>query len=391
MKYHSNGSQRMAGFFTIAGLVLFVAYAVFMYLRNQSEVVRLAYFVASDMADFSSPESGTWVSSILGTVLCVIPALLLMMRFYFPVWCKAVMFLPSYVLLGFLTGIAPASVADHTNSIPLAAFLALLTVSAVAIIVCYRFGGNRDERTPFLYYVWTNVLISCLGMMMCISLTSSDRRLNRQLRLSKALYCGDYATVDRGMKGESRSDNTITAIQAMSLSCQGQLADRLFSLTGLEGSGSLVPDSTPPTLLYHTHCLLYRHLHAMPLGHFPSTADFLRKALDRRMGRLEGNGATKEDSFRTLPLIDYYLCSLLLDCDLNAFSAELPRYYGQDSILPRHYREALAMSMSGDSLYGEYLSLRQKFADNPAIQRKECARNFPNSYWNYYHEHKSKQ
>lgn len=375
----------MSGFFTVACFVLFVFYAISMYVENQSEVIRLAYFIASGMSPDILSGADTWVSVALGTLLCAIPSLLLLMGMRFSCQTKAMAFMPSYVLLGLFTGIAPVSTTSVINNIPLTRFVILMILSFSGIILSRMFHDEKKEQPTFLYSLWTNVLISCVGMIMCISLTCTDRQLHQQLKLANALQHYDYATVDCGMKGENNSNNTITAIQALSLSRQGILANKLFTLNGLSGSESLMPDSVPSTLLFHTHSLLYAHLQAIPVGRFSSTAAFLHEALERRIGYLGQEGVTAKDSFKAKPLIDYYLCALLLERDIVRFSSELPRFYKDSMMLPRYYREAIAMTHAGDSTYVKYLSLRQKLMDNPAIQRKECHRQFPSTYWNYYH------
>lgn len=375
----------MSGFFTMACFVLFVFYAVFMYVESQSEVIRLAYFIASGMPTDILSGADTWVSVALGTLLCTIPSLLLLMSLRFSCQTKAMAFIPSYVLLGLFTGIAPTSTTSVINNIPLTRFIILIILSFSGIILSRMLHDAKKEQPPFLYSLWTNVLISCVGMVMCISLTCTDRQLHQQLKLANALQRCDYATIDCSMKGENNSNNTITAIQALSLSRRGILANKLFSLNGLCGSESLMPDSVPSTLLFHTHSLLYAHLQAIPVGHFSSTAVFLHKALERRIEYLGQEGATAKDSLMAKPLIDYYLCALLLDRDLGRFSSELPRFYKDGTMLPRYYREAIAMTHTGDSIYGAYLSLRQRLIDDPAVQRKECYRQFPSTYWNYYH------
>jgi hypothetical protein len=105
------------------------------------------------------------------------------------------------------------------------------------------------------------------------------------------------------------------------------------------------------------------------------------------------------DTLSIRGLADYYLCALLLDRELGQFSSSLPLYYDGEHALPLHFREAMAIVRSFadalpdvhvsdsvmDSRYADYMMLRQSCLDNPALLRKECSRQYPNSYWNYYY------
>lgn len=368
-------------------------------MRHQYYIVALANFVANGYATdviYDMP-SAVWTAALLGTLLSVIPALLLLHAFHFPIYMKGMAFLPSYVALGLMTGISPQSVDAMENHIPVLRAVVLLIISVSGIFYSQLYHEDRGEHASFSKYLCGNVLLACIGIIFCISLTNTDRQLYLQQPLAQTLHRKDYSFANSIASGENVANNTITALRVLSLSKQGLMAEKMFSIRGLYGSRSLLPDSTPSALIYHTPQLVYNHLQAIPVNFRGDVVSFLKKAVERRMSSLQDSTATYADSLRARPLMDYYLCSLLLDRDLPSFADALPGFYSQKDILPRHYREALAMYHAEDSsairfvadsimdsIYQDYMKLRYSVKDKPEYQRKVCAEAYPSVYWNYY-------
>ena len=397
MKYHYKATHYKANFLSMVCFILFIVYSFLIYQNHQYGIVALTYFIESDFAVSSLDHSTTRISAFLGTLLSVIPALALLRSLHFPLRFKGLAFLPSYIILGLITGISPTSVYSSEIEINIIPPILLLLFSSVLIFLTQVYHEDRGEHAPVPNYLGTNIFISCIGMLFCIMLTNADRQLHLQLAMADGIHRNDISLLKKMPSGETTSNNTITSIQVLNLSRHGHLADRLFSLPHLNGSASLLPDTMPSSLVYHTPTLVYGHLQAVPVGKFKSVTDFLRKALSRRLAILESDATTNADSLRARPLIDYYLCALLLDRNLEEFSNELPRHYDVNSTLPLHYQEALTICNSKnnianplpsdtamDSLFASYCALRQRHPDNISIQRKECAWNYPNTYWNYY-------
>jgi hypothetical protein len=395
MKYSYKSTQRAATVINFMCLLLFVAYSCYIYLRYQYGVVALTYFVQSEQSFVSSTSNSTWISALLGTTLALIPALVIMRCMHFSVRFKALMFLPSYVVLGLLTGISPQSVYSTENTIPILSTVLLLLLSFLLIVFSQFYHERRNEHSSFFNYFWSNALLSSLGIFFTICITNTDRPLHVQLSMAHALHEEDYASIERISNGETSTNNTITAIQALALSKQDKIADNLFALPYLKGSASLFPDSNPASCLYHTPTLLYTHLRAVPVGRVGNVRLFLEKAVAQRQLSVLPTAA---DSVKNKPLIDYYLCSLLLDKDLKGFAANLSKYYSQSTTLPRHYREALSLYYSldieekrqfldteMDSLYNEYSKILHEHKNSLALRQKACVVACPHTYWNYYH------
>ncbi len=399
MKYHYRSTQRIATAITVICLMLFVAYSIYLFVGHQSRIVELANFIANGCTTDMpyDTESSVWIASLLGTALCIIPALLLLRSLHFPIYMKALAFLPSYVLLGLITGISPLSVDATENGIPILSTIIFMLISVVAVLYSQVYHEDRGEHATLFNYLAGNILFSCVGIVFCMALTNTDSQLHLQQSLAQAVYRKDYTYANTIPPGETITNNTIMALRVLCLSKQGCMADKLFSIGGLNGSSSLLPDSTPSALVYNTPKMVYNQLQAVPINFNNDVRRFLQKATERRMIALQDTATTLCDSLRARPLMDYYLCALLLDRDLPSFVNELPRFYAQDTTLPRHYSEAIAMyyaedslavrfavNPSMDSIYKEYTLLKQSNSDRPSLQHKACADAYPNTYWNYY-------
>ncbi len=399
-KYHYRSTQHKATAITVICLLLFVAYSILLFIDHQSYTVALANYIASGCATnvVYDTRSAVWIATLLGTSLSLIPALLLLYSLHFPIRMKSLAFIPSYIVLGLVTGISPVSADAMKNEMPILLSVVLLLLSSFAILYSQVYHEDRGEHAPLLNYLWGNVLFSCMGIMFCMVLTNSDRQLHLQQPLAQTIYRHDYSFANSIPQGETTTNNTITALRVLSLSKQEKMADQLFSIPTLNGSRGLLPDSTPSALIYHSPQMVYNHLQAIPVNFKGDVTDFLRKAIERRLSALQTPTATRSDSLRAQPLIDYYLCALLLDKDLNSFVRELPRFYTQGLPLPRHYSEALTMYYAEDSLavrfatdtamdstYHAYQQLRMATHGTLLLQHKESVMRYPDTYWNYYH------
>lgn len=394
MKYHYKSTQYIANFLSLVCLVVFVCYSILLYLNHQSGILELTYYIESNLTSSSSSSTATWIAAILGTSLSVIPALILLLTLHFPLRLKALAFIPSYILLGFLTGISPKSVCSTENEVPFLAALCLLLFACVLIFFSQVYHEDRGEHSPVTNYLGSNIFISCIGIIFCISLTNTDRQLHLQLSMAKAFSTNDYISIEDTPSGEITSNNNITSLRVYHLSKNGRLADELFSLSSLKGSCSLFPDTLPASSLYNIPTMIYEHVHINPKDDNTDVTTLLEKAL---LEHNSPNIQSVDDNPAIKVTVDYYLCSLLLDRELNRFSSELLRYYDLSQPLPKHYREALALMKSidnktailvqdseMDSIYASYSLIRQSHLSNSAVQRKMCTLAYPSTYWNYY-------
>lgn len=402
MKYHYKTTQHKATFISLVCFLLFVVYSILLYIKHQYGIVALTYFVESEPLTSDISPSSTWISALLGTLLCVMPAIILLCTLHFPLRMKALAFMPSYILLGFLTGISPSGVMSAINEVHLVAPLLMLLGSAILIIFSQAYHEDRGEHAPIFNYLSVNVFISCVCMISCMALTNTDRQLHVQLAMADALYRNDTLQLNRLTEGETTTNCNITSIQIMDLSRRELLPERLFSIRWLSGSQNMLPDTMPAALVFHTSSLVYDHLRADSVICTTSVTQFLEKLLKSKVSCHE-DSVSITDTLGIKVLTDYYLCALLLDKELEQFSSALSVYYDGANELPHHYREAMAVVRSGsdaftgvhvsdstmDSRHADYMMIRQSYQDAPTLLRKECSKSYPHSYWNYYYSERN--
>ena len=121
VNYHFKSTQRNASIISFLSVLLFVIYSFVLFICYQSDIVALSHFIESDFVS-PSPEAiseKAWAGALLTTLLCLIPALLLLRCIHFPLRLKALALFPSYIILGLITGIAPHSVDSFESEIPI--------------------------------------------------------------------------------------------------------------------------------------------------------------------------------------------------------------------------------------------------------------------------------
>lgn len=404
VNFHYKETQRISYILPLVCMILFGIYSLYLFVHYQADILALTHYMQSSVTanshSFDYTSYPVWTSAFLGTVLCIIPAIILYCCVRFPLRMKALALFPSYVVLGLITGISPHSVEATEIHIPLIPSIILLLLSSLAIVLAQMVHDDRSEHAPFYTYFSWNVLLMCIGMTFSIFITNKDPQIHTQLALAKSVYKRDYAKAMTDFRyGETATNKNINALRVLALSKQKRLADELFTLPHIHGSASLIPDTIPTMKIYHAPEMVYNHIKAIPCGYTDAEVlTFLDKALQRRMNTLSQPTATRCDSIHARFLIDYYLCALLLDKKVSTFASELPKYYTVDITLPRHYQEALMLhqaqdSLSApivlnsemDSLFVHYQTLRTANQHTPHLQRKTCSKAVAGSYWNYYY------
>lgn len=381
MKYHYRSTQQTASFLTVASLLLFVVYSMTLYLGSQRDIVLLVHYTESGSYN---PDTSAFIA-LLGTIVSVIPALVLYKIFEFPVRLKAVAMLPSYIILGAMTAATPTSGTNLSHTYPLLTTITLSFIATLIFMPTIMYRDSKAEHEPLSTYLVPNVIVTCLGIFFTMLLTSSDRQLHQQLEIARTISLGNAETIsDLSTHATDIHDRNSSAMMAYILSKEGRMADALFTIDALSGSQTLFPDTTSGMRMYKIPQTIYRHIGAVPASNFKSgTRRFLQKAVE-----LNDTSAV---------LADYYLMSLLLDKHLDEFVHQLPRYYEINTTLPRHYREAYIMCQRmgyevpqhlEDELmttsYVEFSKLRNQNRDNPGKQRNACTDMYPGTYWCYY-------
>lgn len=380
----------MAGLMTWICLLFFILFAMYFYMYQQRDVIALVHFIKSqgDTAQYR------FIPALLGMFLSLLPSFILLKLLHFSLKMKAAAFLPSYVLLGLISSTSPAAGSNVLHT-PMFQAIVMIVISALIIIVAVTRYSDSSEHGQFQKYLYTNVLITCLGLLFTIDLSANDRLLHSQLQTERLASQGDWKGVLSSANDPTCQNRNITAMHVLALSKQGILADELFTVPGLESSQSLLPDTTEAVRLYGADSIVYCWLGAVPARDSHLTVHrFLEKALQRRLKQRQDTLYTQHESIRTKVLADYYLCSLLLDRRLNEFVSQLPRFYHINDSLPRHYREAYVMYQrraknidkplldeATTESYQDFLKIMSENKHNKNQQRKACLDMYDGTYW----------
>lgn len=394
LKYYYHSTQRTASFLTVACVLCFVVYSLYIILGEQRDIVALTHYITSGGDTLDS----IFISALLSTLLAALPSVLLLSFFTFPIRLKAVATLPSFVILGILTGSWMQNIQDSDIHLPLLSGSIMMTVAIALCLASLSIRENHAEHNTVSYYLCSNVVILSLGMLMSIIVSNHNRELHDQLLVERLMQQGDTQQALDVATDYTVQNRNITAMHALALSREGRLADELFSQPGLKGSESLIPDTAPACRIYLAPCIVARHIRATIVpGARMSTARFLEKAVEMRQQAMADTLRMKQDSLSIQPLADYYLCSLLLDRKLSKFVKMLPQFYAISDSMPRHYREAYILAQrrhinDGTVLEDEeittaitdFIQIMSRNARDTSQQRKACLDMYDGTYWSYY-------
>lgn len=357
------------------------------------------YFLQADLigrAQHILSAGTTTYAPMLGAVVLTFIALLLAVGvgklLKLPIRFMALAFFPSMGLLGWLTDITPV-MTDAGLSLGLSnywVFIILFVVWAVFVFVVRQFPDVKTQHIPFWSPLWTNSLILCCLSLSVTLLGNTEENLHDRLRAERFLSESDYTNLLEVNKNGTHVSKQLTAMRALAQAHRGELGEALFTYPQDYAScGLIVADAD--LLDYDTlQTYFHKYWQAIPVGRIQNDAPtFFSRILERREAD-------------TLAIRDYYLCALLLDCDLEQFVRRLPDFYNISGSLPLHYREALVLynhlSLSAtpenpdtiaydDSLqasrFSEFVTYVEKYPHS--MERRNYARRlYGHTYWYYY-------
>ena len=317
----------------------------------------------------------------------------------FPVRFRALAWLPSFVLLGWITGFN-LSPLDDTPQTGLTTYLVLLLVFFLATFLLKQFIEPRHEKSALHELLWPNMLLMVLGVVFTCLIGNTNLFFHYELRTCRLAAEGDYERVLASELKDEHPSRRMMSLRMYVLSRQGKLGDELFRFPGNLGGEAVLP-SLRDTLLYQNlPALVKQHLGRFPMHDMDGTRFLLYAA---------------GDTLVSASLREYLLSSLLLDGHLAQFVDSLVAYYGPKeeaeadvrpghknrqqskepvrlTALPRHYAEALVLYAHREPHPKAVLedSLMQREYEDflPSLQAKEATDSvarFKETYWYYYH------
>lgn len=296
-------------------------------------------------------------------------------------------FVPSALCLAALTDVEPSDVDGmlHFSSgvyllpIGLIVFgLLVWTAKATGLLQSLSFTVRSTQRL-----LWYNLLVLLLCMLFVCTCGNGSKVYHARAHAEQCIMDGMVDEALLAIENCGSSDENLTMLTAYALAQKNALAERLFEFPVKGGSEALTPYAKNMKFELIADSVFYSKLGGWYVQRMPTM-----KYLDyqRRHGRMNSMA------------IDYLLCGYLLDRNIDAFAANVTKYYEvNDSVaLPKHYKEALVMYthlrstprviynnnvMNTD--FEDFQKLEKSVADER--ERQTALRDtYGNTYWYYY-------
>ena len=377
---NDNHSRQTPGIVRYSCGLLFMLFSFsYLFFLQGNVLAETQYIYSHGLTSYSILTGSIVITLILQIVQWVVERVL-----KFRSVCYALSYLPSFILLTFITS------SEHsllTTSAWMWLLPVLLVLSLVVPFVANRQSSSVDyQATSLANQLWKNHLLLFVLFLLCGTLSTTKDVYCYELKVERLIMEQDYEAATQVAPLSLKTTRRLTELRMFALSQQGLLAERLFDYPQYHGAaGLLCLTDTSADFRYPVQRICYR------LGAIPDS-----KTIHNEIQYFQV--MNRIDSLRTAVTQDYELCYYLLDKDLGAFAKKLPLYY-PDSLttqLPRAYREAVlylarttnkhfgyAIPPETESSYEQYLQLKNDHAN--ALERKnQTHRQFGNTFWWYY-------
>jgi len=353
------------------------------------------YFLEGDLlaeAQFVFSHGLTTYSILVGsvtlTVVLQFVQWIISLLFKFSWQCYALSYFPSLLGLAILTDQSKDTIMHFSLGawIWLGPLLLVLYVLLVCLIRNLHLGDAGGDIKPLL---WRNYLILFVMLLGCGAVSPTKDVYCYELKTERLVMEKDYEGAARVADRSLAASRRLTELRMFALSKQDRLSECLFDYPQYYGAAGLLSIADTSSLYRFGPISICYSLGAIPdTNTIRSTRQYLMV-----MNRV--------DSLRTAATQDYYLCYLLLDKNLRAFTENLRKYYREDSnsCLPRAYREAVLYI---NNVYGKKNRPLDYAIDSETVQRFEqyrqrkaeiadererfnlMRREFGNTFWWYY-------
>ena len=370
---------------TVCAIVflLFVAIYVFFY---QEDTLALTQHILSGGATIYSRVIGGIIITIVLALLHFTTAKVMRTK---PLCIYALSCFPSLYILAMLT--------DFDTSQPLSPWRwwAILMPLAAAVwwgvvyflgeLLRYRCSDIRHEEGYLARTLGCNIFILAAMMIGVGLLSNSNDITHYRLRMERLLMHGEYAKALEVGKASDKTDASLTMLRVFALAHEGRLGDELFKYPVRGTSASIVPELSDGKMLMLSPDSVYRMLGAIP-RHGQTTKNYLKAIV-------KSGQATKA-------AIEYQLCGMLIDKDLDGFVNLLMKTHKVDDTLPLHYREALILYTHRRSspkvvyrntvMDTDYDDMQRLEAEtkSPGERRIQIYKQFSGTYWEYFDYHR---
>ena len=360
MKPYLNDTQERIPDKRYTQVVCAIAFWVFSFVYlyfYQTEVLSAGQHVLSG--------GRTYYQRLIGAFLITLVLYLLqrVLAYFVPLSKRghALTYFPSLLILTIITDFTPD--ADKTSSwsgwwlaVPVLAIIYGAVLWVIRQIEPYE--PETASKGLMSRTTWVNLLTMSVMFITVGIFSNGDEAFHYRMRMEQLIL---HEKVDDALKVGKRSLATspsLTMLRAYALSQQGLLGERFFQYPVPEGIEQLANDSI-----------------SMQAILIPDT--LIRIITETPRSR-----------------VDYKLINLLLDKDLNTFASLATKVY-PDSVMPKHYAEALAYyhyysgqpkEESSDRVtetdFNDFRKMEKEYHGKEL--RNQLRRTFGNTYWYYY-------
>ena len=370
---------------TVCAIVFLLFVAIYVFFYQEDTLALTQHLLSGGKTVYSRVIGGSIIIIILALIQFSVAKLMQKK----PLCIFAMSCFPSLYILAMLTDYAPSSSMSPWGwwaiLMPVVVALWWGVVYFLGELLRYRYPDNGHEEGYMARTIGCNIFLLA-AMMIGVGLMSMSNDITHyRLRMERLLMHGEYAKALEVGKKSDKSDANLTMLRVFALAHEGRLGDELFKYPVRGTSASIVPELSDGKMLMLSPDSVYRMLGAIP-RHGQTTKNYLKAIV-------KSGQATKA-------AIEYQLCGMLIDKDLDGFVNLLMKTHKIDDSLPLHYREALILYTHRRSspkvvyrntvMDTDYDDMQRLEAEtkSPGERRIQIYKQFSGTYWEYFDYHR---
>lgn len=367
----------------VCAMIFYSLTFIYLYFFQDGALTALQHILSGGVTHYDSLIGAVVITSMLFVLqqwikkFCVLPSL----------W-NAISFFPSFLILFILTGYHPLGESESyfycLYSTPLLFVLWCVLVGLLKkSTIVGSYSSSSTLGSLFTMEALSNYWILLLCFFILVLTTDSSIAYHYRVSVEKLMESGKWEKAISVGKTSQHTDANLTMLRCYALSQTNQLGDRLFSYPINCKGEDLLPIQNNTYCLFYPPQNIFRHLGAFPADNM----DFYTylKALVK-------HGKAKPSACH------YLLCAYLVDRNLHEFVKMLKSCNISESMLPRHYQEALVLYnhltsnpvylYSNSSIETDYKDFMHVMRTTPAgnMCRLALHKQFKDSYWRYYYK-----
>ena len=366
----------------------------FCWLFFQADQLAMTQHVLSGGLTQYDPVMGTLIITGLLMVLqlCINHFLRLKKRSH------ALTYVPSMMLLALVSEVSQQiesgdGVSPWTWVLPL---LVLLVWGAVVWVARLAQEVESDRNfTLFSRPMWINALMMAVQIICVAWIGNTNAVYHYRMQTETLLADGKYQKALEVGKESLESDANLLMLRMYALARENALGEKLFEYPITANVEQMLPTSGRTRMYYCPEDSLYKFLGGRP-AEAMTPMHFLDLLERRDTTQNTRTPAPPRPRTSVSPVIDYKLCGLLIDRQIDRFAREIGKYYPLDDHLPKHYREALVLYTHSRS--NPVVVYHHDVTDEDWRNLQELESRFPNAterqgrvedqyhgtYWYYY-------